>query len=243
MIEFKNVVKRFGARTVLDRFSFRVDREEILFILGVSGTGKSVALKLVVGLLDADQGEIEIDGQNTTHLSEAERRLVRRKCGIVFQQPALFDGMNVLENVAFGLRRLPGLVEREVIKKARRSLALVHLAGVEEKLPSEISYGIQKRVSLARTIALEPKAILFDEPTTGLDPVAASAINQLILELSRGLGTASVVVSHDMRCALEIADRIVVMDAGRAVAQGTPEEMRNSTHPLVQDFLREVALT
>lgn len=239
VIEFKNVVKKFGERTVLKGFSFDVMEGEILFILGTSGTGKSVLLKNLVGLLRPTSGEIWIDGEEVSKLSEEEYLPVRKKCGMVFQHPALFDSLTVYENVAFGLRRHFKLTEDEIGRRVRKSLALVNLSGVEGRLPGALSYGMQKRVSLARTVAVEPKILLFDEPTTGLDPVTTNAINQLIFNLSRELKTTSLVVSHDMQCALAIADRIIVLDQGDIVDQGTPREMLASRQPLVADFLAE----
>lgn len=220
--------------------SLEVKEGEILFILGTSGTGKSVLLKNLVGLLSPDSGEIWIDGQEVSKFDEIQFQQIRKKCGMVFQQPALFDSLSVFENVAFGLRRHYRLEEAEIARKVKASLALVNLNGIESKLPAEISYGMQKRVSLARTVALEPKILLFDEPTTGLDPVTTTAVNNLIQNLSRTLKTTSIVVSHDMRCALSIADRIVVLGKGEIVDQGTPEQMKNSKAPLVQEFLSEV---
>lgn len=240
MIEFKKLVKSFGERTILKGISFQVGEGEILFILGTSGTGKSVLLKNLVGLLRPDSGEIWIDGQEVSRLSEIEYLDVRKKCGMVFQQPALFDSLTVFENVAFGLRKHYRLEEDVIKERVKKALALVNLIGVENKLPSQISYGMQKRVSLARTVALEPKVLLFDEPTTGLDPVTTTAVNQLILDLSRKLKTTSIVVSHDMQCALSIADKIVVLDKGEIVDQGTPEKLKTSAQPLVKDFLSEV---
>jgi phospholipid/cholesterol/gamma-HCH transport system ATP-binding protein len=240
MIEFKNLVKSFGDREVLKGLSLRINEGEILFILGTSGTGKSVLLKNIVGLLKPDGGEIWIDGEEVSGLSEADYLPIRKKCGMVFQHPALFDSMTIFENVAFGLRRHFQLEEDEISRKVNRALELVHLSGVQKKKPGQISYGMQKRVSLARTIALEPKILLFDEPTTGLDPITTNAVNQLILELSRSLKTTSLVVSHDMHCALAIADKIVVLDQGRIVEFGTPEELKRSRVPLVREFLAEV---
>jgi phospholipid/cholesterol/gamma-HCH transport system ATP-binding protein len=240
MIQFKNLVKRFGERTVLNGLSLDVRKGEILFILGTSGTGKSVLLKNIVGLLRPDEGQIWIDGEEVSKISEEEYLPIRKKCGMVFQHPALFDSMTVFENVAFGLRRHSMYSESEIHDKVKNALALVHLQGVESKMPAEISYGMQKRVSLARTVALEPKILLFDEPTTGLDPITTNAVNQLIQDLSRSLKTTSLVVSHDMNCALSIADRIVVLDKGEIVALGTPDQMKNSSIPLVKDFMAEV---
>lgn len=240
MISFKNLIKRFGERTVLKGLSLDIREGEILFILGTSGTGKSVLLKNLVGLLRPDEGEIWIEGQEVSRLSEEEYLPIRKKCGMVFQHPALFDSLTIYENVAFGLRRHFRLEEDEIRRRVMKALSLVHLSGIENKKPAEISYGMQKRVSLARTVALEPKILLFDEPTTGLDPITTNAVNQLIQDLSRTLKTTSLVVSHDMQCALSIADRIVVLDQGNIVALGTPEEMKHSKVPLVRDFMAEV---
>jgi len=240
VIEFKDVVKKFGERTVLDRISFSVPEGQILFILGTSGTGKSVMLKTLVGLLRATSGRIWINGQDVTDFTEEEYFPVRKVCGMVFQHPALFDSLSVFENVAFGLRKhYRGMGEEEIKEKVMKCLSLVHLHDVEQKMPPDISYGMQKRVSLARTVAVEPRILLFDEPTTGLDPVTTNAVNQLIKDLSRTLKTTSMVVSHDMHCALDIADRIIVLDKGRIVAEGTPEALKKSEVPLVRDFLME----
>lgn len=240
MIKFENIVKKFGERTILKGISFEVKEGEILFILGTSGTGKSVLLKNIVGLLRPDLGEIWVDHQEVSRISEDDYFAVRKKCGMVFQHPALFDSLTVFENVAFGLRKHYQLSEEEIAKRVSTALQLVNLSGIEAKLPSQISYGMQKRVSLARTVAIEPKILLFDEPTTGLDPVTTQAINRLIFELSRKLKTTSIVVSHDMQCALDIADRIIVLDQGQIVDQGTPDELKKSQQPLVRDFLLEV---
>lgn len=240
MISFKEVRKSFGAREVLKGISFDVREGEILFVLGTSGTGKSVLLKNIVGLLQPNSGEIWVDDEDVARLSEDELFRIRRKCGMVFQHPALFDSLSILENVAFGLRKhFSEKSEDEVRERVRECLELVHLEGIESKFPQELSYGMQKRVSLARTLAVNPRILLFDEPTTGLDPVTTKAINHLILELSRKLKTTSVVVSHDMQCALEIADRIIVLDQGAIVEQGTPESLKKSRQPLVVDFLKE----
>lgn len=240
MIQFKDLRKSFGEREIIKGITFSINRGEILFILGTSGTGKSVTLKLIVGLLAPSGGEIWVDGENITHFTEEEFFRIRRKCGMVFQHPALFDSLSVFENVAFGLRKSLRLSEDEIKRRVRHCLDLVQVKGIDGKLPQEISYGTQKRVSLARTVAIQPDILLFDEPTTGLDPITTNAVNKLIQELSRNLKTTSVVVSHDMNCALEIADRIVVLDGGHIVAQGSPSEIRGCRHPLVVDFLAEV---
>lgn len=239
MIEFKRLVKSFGERTILKGLNLRIEAGEIFFILGTSGTGKSVLLKNLVGLLKPDSGEIWVDGEEVSGLSEFEYLRIRKKCGMVFQQPALFDSLTVFENVAFGLRRLEDLTEEQIKERVLEALEAVHIKGVEDQLPTEISYGMQKRVSLARTLALKPKILLFDEPTTGLDPITTNAVNDLIQELSRKFKTTSIVVSHDMACALGIADRIVVLDQGEIVDQGTPDQLKKSKAPLVRDFLAE----
>ncbi|MCB0361327.1 MAG: ABC transporter ATP-binding protein [Bdellovibrionales bacterium] len=240
MIEFIDVIKKFGDRTVLDGISFEVSKGEILFILGTSGTGKSVLLKNIVGLLQPTRGEIYIDGREVSRLSEEEFLEVRKKCGMVFQHPALFDSLDVFENVAFGLRRHYLLSESEISERVKKVLQLVNLGlEITNKLPANISYGMQKRVSLARTIAIEPQILLFDEPTTGLDPITTHTINELIRSLSRSLKTTSLVVSHDMHCALAIADKVIVLDKGKVVESGSPTDLVKSKHPLVVDFLQE----
>ncbi len=240
MISFKEVRKSFGEREILKGISFDVPEGQILFILGTSGTGKSVLLKNIVGLLQPTSGEIWIDGEEVSRYEEERMFPIRKKCGMVFQHPALFDSLTVFENVAFGLRKhYPELEEQEVKKRVDECLGLVHLHDVNHKLPQQISYGMQKRVSLARTVAVNPRILLFDEPTTGLDPVTTMAINQLIFELSRKLKTTSMVVSHDMKCALDIADHILMLDKGQIVDQGSPAHMKKSQVPLVRDFLKE----
>ncbi len=241
MIKFVNLVKRFGTRTILKGINLEIKEGEIVFVLGTSGTGKSVLLKNIVGLLRPDEGEIFIDGQEVSKLTEEQYFPVRKKCGMVFQHPALFDSISVFENVAFGLRRhYKDWSEEKIKERVKYCLNLVHLKGQEEKLPPSLSYGMQKRVSLARTVAIEPRVLLFDEPTTGLDPITTRSVNNLILNLSRELKTTSIVVSHDMQCALEIADRIVVLSEGNIIAQGSAEQLKKSNVPLVQDFLHEV---
>lgn len=239
MIQYKKLVKSFGTRTVLKGIDLHIRAGEIVFILGTSGTGKSVLLKNTVGLLKPDSGEIWIDQENITDFSEQQFLPVRKKCGMVFQHPALFDSLSVYENIAFGLRKHFSLPENEIKERVEQALSLVNLENVLTKRPGEISYGMQKRVSLARTIVLRPKVLLFDEPTTGLDPVTTNSVNTLIQNLSRKLNTTSMVVSHDMQCALKIADRIVVLDQGQIVDQGTPQQLLQSSVPLVRDFLAE----
>jgi phospholipid/cholesterol/gamma-HCH transport system ATP-binding protein len=246
-IRFENVTKSFGPKTVLKDVSFEVAKGEILFVLGKSGMGKSVTLKHMVGLLKPDSGQVFVEGQDVTRLDEQSLADVRRKCGMVFQHPALLDSLTILGNVSFGLRtpqyvrsiRKP-LSESEITRRVIEKLALVHLGeDILDRLPPEISYGMQKRVSLARTLAPDPDYLLFDEPTTGLDPITTNAVNDLILELSRELKVTSIVVSHDMGCALRIADRILVLDQAKILALGTVPEIIQSREPLIQAFLAE----
>lgn len=241
MIEFKHVTKRFGDKLVLDRVSFQINRGEIVFVIGKSGMGKSVLLKNIVGLIRPDEGEIWVENQEVGRLRESEYFQVRKLCGMVFQYPALLDSLTVFENVAFGVRahRLCSS-EEELKKRVREKLRLAHLSEeIFPLFPTELSYGMQKRVSIARTLAVEPNYLLFDEPTTGLDPVATNGINDLIFRLSRTLKVTSVVVSHDMHCAIAIADRIFLLHEGKMIAEGPPSDMVYSSQPLVQEFMKE----
>jgi phospholipid/cholesterol/gamma-HCH transport system ATP-binding protein len=241
-IRFEKVSKAFGTKKVLDQVSFEVNSGEILFIIGRSGMGKSVTLKQIVGLLKPDAGKIFVDQEEITLFDNRQMSPVRRKCGMVFQHPALLDSLTAFENIAFGLKTQQSntLSEKEIMDRVLQKLSLVHLSSeMLHRLPSELSYGMQKRVSLARTLAPNPSYLLFDEPTTGLDPITTQAINHLIHDLSRELRVTSIVVSHDMGCALQIADRILVLDNGRILAHATPAQLKLSKTPLIQDFLSE----
>ncbi|MEW6056871.1 MAG: ATP-binding cassette domain-containing protein [Bdellovibrionota bacterium] len=236
-ISFESISKAFGQKQVLDQVSFKVNTGEILFILGKSGMGKSVTLKTIVGLLKPDAGDVSIGEMCVTRLDEEGLSEARKLCGMVFQHPALLDSLTVYENVAFGLRTLSPAQARERVIEC---LKLVHLdESCLNRKPPEISYGMQKRVSLARTLAPSPRYLLFDEPTTGLDPITTNAINELIFELSRKLKVTSVVVSHDMGCAVRIADRILVLDNARILAMGSVDEIKENKAQLIQDFLKE----
>lgn len=240
-IIFKNVSKAFGPKRVLDDVSFTVNTGEIMFILGRSGMGKSVTLKNIVGLLKPDSGSVSVESMMINELDEDGLSEARKVCGMVFQHPALLDSLTIYQNVAFGLRGLPKY-DSEEKRRARvlECLGLVHLDdSILNRKPPEISYGMQKRVSLARTLAPGPRYLLFDEPTTGLDPITTNAINELIFELSRSLKVTSLVVSHDMGCALRIADRVLVLDTGKIMALGTVEEIKQHPSPLIRDFLME----
>ena len=236
-IIFKDVYKAFGPKKILDGVSFTVDTGEIMFILGKSGMGKSVTLKNIVGLLKPDKGSVQIETLLINELDEEGLEGARKICGMVFQHPALLDSLTIYQNVAFGLRGIP---EAKVRERVVECLGLVHLdESIFNRKPPEISYGMQKRVSLARTLAPGPRYLLFDEPTTGLDPITTNAVNELIFELSRKLNVTSVVVSHDMGCALRIADRILVLDQGKVLALGSVAEIKKNPDPLIRDFLVE----
>ncbi len=245
-IRFEEVCKSFGPKTILNQVSFEVPKGEILFILGKSGVGKSVTLKHIVGMLKPQSGRVWVDGSDVGAQDAIGITAIRRKCGMVFQQPALLDSLTVLENVAFGLKTPQAkqvfgtLSESEIRKTVVEKLALVNLEDdILHRRPPEISYGMQKRVSLARTLAPGPQYLLFDEPTTGLDPITTNTVNDLIFDLSRKLQVTSIVVSHDMGCALKIADRILVLDQARVLSLASVEETRRSQVPLIRDFLRE----
>ncbi len=246
-IRFENVTKTFGSRAVLKDISFEVNTGEILFILGKSGMGKSVTLKHIVGVMKPDTGRVRVDQEDVTSLKARELFKIRRKCGMVFQHPALLDSLTVFDNVSFGLKT-PQYIQSlsqplspdEILDIVIEKLALVHLGPeILERLPTELSYGMQKRVSLARTLAPQPSYLLFDEPTTGLDPITTRAINALILDLSKKLKVTSIVVSHDMSCALEIADRILVLDQAQILAHDRVDEIKKSKDPLISAFLEE----
>jgi phospholipid/cholesterol/gamma-HCH transport system ATP-binding protein len=238
-IVFTNVTKSFGNRKILDSVSFTIHTGEIAFILGKSGVGKSVTLKNIVGLMKPDQGSIRISNIEVTTRNETEMEEIRKICGMVFQHPALLDSVTIFENIAFGLRRQK-IGSEEINRRVREVTDLVRLdSKILNRKPPEISYGMQKRVSLARTLAPQPKYLLFDEPTTGLDPITTNAVNELIQSLSRELKVTSMVVSHDMQCALKIADRILVLDQGKIISNGTVSETRQSKNPLIVDFLLE----
>ncbi len=246
-IVFENITKSFGPKRVLNNVSFTVTQGEILFILGKSGMGKSVTLKHIVGILKPDSGKVFVDHQDVTSLTANALAQIRRKCGMVFQHPALLDSLSILENVAFGLKtpqyvlsHSRPLSPKEIQDVVVQKLALVNLGPeVLYQNPPELSYGMQKRVSLARTLAPDPSYLLFDEPTTGLDPITTNAVNDLIFDLSRKLKVTSIVVSHDMACALKIADKILVLDQAQVLAHASVADIKCSKETLIQEFLAE----
>ena len=237
MIELKNVSMSFKERRILTNLNLQIQPGEILVVIGPSGAGKSTLLRLMIGLLKPTAGEIWVDGQEISQLDEDELNLIRRNMGMVFQYSALFDSMTVGDNVAFGIRQHTKMPEDQILRVIRRTLRMVGLMGKENVMPSELSGGMKKRVSLARAIAINPKIVLYDEPTSGLDPVMSSTINRLIMSTRRILGVTAVVVTHDMDSAFTIADRIAMMYDEKIIEVGTPDELRQSSNPLVQQFI------
>ncbi len=237
MIQFKNIFKSFGPKAVLDDVSFDVHPGEVFFIIGASGVGKSVLIKHLIGLLKADSGEIWLDGQDVSGLSEKAMYPIRKKCAMVFQHSTLFDSMTCAENVALPLRKHKGMTPGDALDEARRRLAVVRMQEFEGRYPSELGDGMRKRVAIARALTLDPTYVLFDEPTTSLDPVSARRVDKLIRELSGELGVTSIVVSHDLASIFTIADRIVMLYKGKVRLIGTPGDFKASPDGIVQQFI------
>jgi phospholipid/cholesterol/gamma-HCH transport system ATP-binding protein len=237
LIELRKVSKRFGRQAVLDHLSLNIEEGKCLVIIGVSGTGKSVLLKHIVGLLHPDHGEVWYDGQRIDTLPLKKLMQVRQQFGFLFQMGALFDSMTALENVAFPVLEHANVKREEAYEIAKAKLTMVGLKDVGKRMPGELSGGQKKRVALARAIALDPRVILYDEPTTGLDPIRSDVINELIIKLQRELKVTSIVVTHDMNSALKIADRIVMLNKGKIQFDGTPAEITASTDPIVHHFV------
>jgi phospholipid/cholesterol/gamma-HCH transport system ATP-binding protein len=240
-IEFVNVWKSFGDLAVLQEVSFDVRQGELVVVLGKSGVGKSVTLKHMMGFLKPDEGQVWVAGQEISHLTEAELALVRRRVTMVFQSGALFDSLTVGENVAYPLleraQRGEALSDDEIDERVDKMLALVDLSEAREMLPADLSTGMKRAVAIARALTAEPEAILYDEPTTMVDPIMAHTIGDLMLKLKRHTGLTSVVVTHDMRLAQMLADRVVFLIEGRVGFFGTVQEMERSEEPLVREFL------
>jgi phospholipid/cholesterol/gamma-HCH transport system ATP-binding protein len=241
MIEVRDLQKSFGAQKVLDGVSFQIETGESAAIIGRSGGGKSVLLKLIIGLLKPDAGEVLIDGENIVPMNERQLLRVRLKFGMVFQGAALFDSMTVAENVAFALRRNKSLTDAEIAGRVARALDVVDLPGTENKEPAELSGGMRKRVGLARAIIYEPQIMLYDEPTTGLDPIVSDSIDKLILRVRDHLKVTTVVVTHDMRTARRVGQHVLMLHEGKIYAHGTPDEIFNSRDPVVRQFIDGVA--
>ncbi len=226
---------------VYDDLNLCIERGEALGIIGGSGQGKSVLLKLLIGLLPTDHGSIIFDGQDLTQLSETQFAPIRKRIGMLFQGSALFDSLTVRENVAYGLREHENPTETEISTRVAEALAYVGLEGIEAMMPSDLSGGMKKRVALARAVAIRPEVLLYDEPTTGLDPINTTRINRLIVRLQEQLHVTSVVVTHDMHSADFVSDRIAMIHHGRVIFTGTPSEMRESTDQRVRNFVQGAA--
>ncbi len=237
MIEFRHIKKSFGPKAVLDDVSFAVRDGEVFFIIGASGVGKSVLIKHLVGLLYPDAGEIWLDGEEISRKDEKGMYPVRKTCAMVFQHSTLFDSMTCVENVALPLRKHKGLSMKEALGEARRRLEIVRMHEFAERYPAELGDGMRKRVAIARALTLDPRYVLFDEPTTSLDPVSARRVDALIRELSDKLGVTSIVVSHDLVSIFTIADRIVMLYKGKVRLLGTPEDFKSSPDGVVQQFI------
>ncbi|NWF76672.1 MAG: ABC transporter ATP-binding protein [Nitrospirae bacterium] len=242
MIEIVNLHKSFNNNHVLRGVNLTIEKGESMVVIGGSGSGKSVLLKHIIGILKPDDGKVFIEGIDITSLKENELYEIRKKFGMLFQMAALFDSMSVWENIGFSLLRHKKMKQEDVKSIVIEKLKLVGLSGVENLMPSELSGGMKKRVGLARAIAHEPEILLYDEPTTGLDPIMADAINDLIIEMKQRLSVTSVAITHDMNSAYKIADRIAMLYEGKIVEIGTPEEIKNTKNAVVKQFITGSAI-
>ena len=240
MIETRDLRKSFGSQKVLDGISFKIEEGESVVIIGGSGCGKSVLLKHIIGLMRPDSGDVLIDGQSIVHMNERELIEVRSKFGMLFQSAALFDSLTVEENIGFVLRK-QGVSDAERKQRIADALEMVELPGTEKKKPAELSGGMRKRVGLARAIVYKPRIVVYDEPTTGLDPIVSDAIDQLIIRVSERLKVTSIAVTHDTRSMRRIGKRILYMRNGKIYVDGTPEEIFSSTDPVVHRFVDGIA--
>lgn len=236
-ITLENISKAFGGQKVLDGLDLTLESKKITFIIGQSGGGKSVLLKHIIGLVKPDSGRVLVDDTDLSSLDEAGLNEIRKNFGMLFQDAALFDSMNVGENVAFPLHEHRRFSKKEVQRIVTEKLLQVGLTGVTQKMPSELSGGMRKRVGLARALALDPKIILFDEPTTGLDPIMCDAIDQLIVETQEKTGATCVVISHDIDSTFKIAHRVAMLYSGKIIAYGSPEDIRTSNDPVLRQFV------
>ncbi len=237
MIEFRDVHKSFEDNNVLQGLNLNVDKGESIVVIGGSGTGKSVLLKHVIGLMNPDNGAVYVDSNSISEMNEDGLNQLRKKFGMLFQSSALFDSMTVWENVGFALKRHTSMSESDVKELSSEKLKMVGLVGIEDDMPAQLSGGMRKRVGLARAIAMNPEILLYDEPTTGLDPINAEVINDLIIKMNEELNVTSVTITHDMKSAYKIADTIAMLYNGVIISRGTPEEIRNTTDPVVRQFI------
>jgi phospholipid/cholesterol/gamma-HCH transport system ATP-binding protein len=238
MIVIRDLFKSFGENRVLQGLNLEVKRGEDMVVIGRSGSGKSVLIKCIIGLIKPDRGSIYINGEDIVPFKEKNLNEMRKKFGMLFQFGALFDSMPVWENVGFGLKQHTELKNDEIRDIVKEKLKMVGLDGVDDLMPSELSGGMKKRVSLARAIAMEPEILLYDEPTTGLDPIMADVINELIIRLREKLKVTSIAITHDMVSAYKIANRIAMLYQGKIIEVGTPDEIRNSNNDVVQQFIQ-----
>ncbi|MCB0271912.1 MAG: ABC transporter ATP-binding protein [Bdellovibrionales bacterium] len=236
MIRVRNLHKSFGNQHVLRGINLDIEPKSITCVMGSSGTGKSVFIKLLIGLLEADQGEIIIDGESIVGISEKQMNRIRMKMGMLFQDAALFDDMDVMENVAFPLTEHTDMFEDEIQDRVIKKLKEVGLENIEHKLPSELSGGMRKRVGLARALMLDPKIIFFDEPTTGLDPIMTSQIGDLILQTHQRYDVTFIIINHDVNLSYKVANKIVMFDEGRVAEDTTPQGLIHTKHPFVRKF-------
>lgn len=237
LISIRDLWKQLGEQEVLKGFDLDVPTGQTMVILGRSGGGKSVLLKHIIGLMKPDRGDVLVEGESIVALTERQLSRVRKKIAVLFQSAALFDSMTVEENIAFPLREAGLKDEDQIDAKVAAALEMVDLAGEQKKMPEKLSGGMRKRVGLARAIVTEPRCILYDEPTTGLDPIVADSINRLIRRLQERLGITSIVVTHDMKSAFHVADQVAYLHDGRVYFKGATEALRASTDPLIQDFI------
>jgi phospholipid/cholesterol/gamma-HCH transport system ATP-binding protein len=241
MIEIKGLYKNFNSHKILDGLNLKINRGETCVIIGRSGCGKSVLLKHIVGILRPDKGKIFINDKEVAALTEQDLNELRMKIGLVFQGGALFDSLTVAENIGFSFIEHKNIGRKELLEKVEEALRMVDLCGIGNLMPSELSGGMKKRVALARAICMKPEIILYDEPTTGVDPITADSINELIISLHDKLKVTSIVVTHDMKSAYKVADRIAMMYQGKIIAEGAPEEIQNTDHPVVHQFINGLA--
>jgi len=237
MLNLVDIYKSFGDNVVLNGLNLSIEKGKVTVIIGQSGGGKSVLLKHIIGLIRPDSGKVEIDGHDITTFNDRQLNEIRKRFGMLFQEAALFDSMTVGQNVAFPLVEHTKLKKSEIMEIVSDKLSQVGLKGVEDKMPSELSGGMKKRVGLARAIALEPEIILFDEPTTGLDPIMADAIGQLIIDTQSHLNVTCVIISHDIQGTFRIAHKVAMLHSGIIIEYGTPEEIRESSNPALRQFL------
>jgi phospholipid/cholesterol/gamma-HCH transport system ATP-binding protein len=239
LIRFRGVVKAFGPKLVYNGLNLEVTRGEVLSVCGGSGVGKSVMLKMLIGLLRPDRGSIVFDSEEVTSMSEDQLSIVRRRIAMLFQSGALFDSLSVGENVAYGLEEhfRYKMTKEDIRERVNWALSLIDLPGIELMRPSDLSGGMRKRVALARAIAVQPEVLLYDEPTTGLDPINTARVNHLIMGLQEKLHITSIVVTHDMKSLFSISDKVAMVHSGRIICHGTVDQFRSSTDPRVSDFI------